>query len=48
MKKAVALIIFVKHMENAVNQDDFMDYDTALSIFRWIAQERYLEQKNAA
>ena len=38
----------VKHVENAMNQDDFMDYDTALSIFQWIVQERYLEQKNAA
>ena len=38
----------VKHMENADNRDDYMDYDTALSIFRWIVQENSLEQKDAA
>jgi putative glutamine amidotransferase len=38
----------VKHMENAENQDDYMDYDTALSIFQWIVQENNLEQKDAA
>ncbi len=37
----------VKHLENAENQNDFMDYDTALSFFRWIVQERYLEQDAA-
>ena len=37
----------VKHLENADNRNDFMDYDTALSIFRWIVQERYLEQDAA-
>ena len=38
----------VKHLENAENQDNYMDYDTALSIFRWIIQENYIEQKDAA
>ena len=38
----------VKHMENAENRDDFMDYDTALSIFQWIVQEGYLAQDEAA
>ncbi len=38
----------VKHLENAENQDLFMDYDTALSIFQWIVQENALEQKEAA
>jgi putative glutamine amidotransferase len=38
----------VKHMENAENRDDFMDYDTALSIFRWIVEENYLAQEDAA
>ena len=38
----------VKHLENAENRDHYMDYDTALSIFRWIVQEDYLEQKEAA
>ena len=38
----------VKHMENAENRDDYMNYDTALSIFRWIVQESFLEQKDAA
>lgn len=30
-------------MENAENRNDYMDYDTALSFFQWIAQESYLE-----
>jgi len=34
----------VKHLENAGNRNDFMDYDTALSVFQWIVQERYLEE----
>lgn len=34
----------VKHLENAENRNDFMDYDTALSFFQWIIQEEYLEQ----
>jgi len=38
----------VKHMENAENRDDFMDFDTALSIFQWIVQEKYLAQEKAA
>ena len=38
----------VKHLEHAENEDDFMDYDTALSIFRWIAQERFVSQEAAA
>jgi len=38
----------VKHLENAGNKDNYMDYDTALSIFRWIVQENSLEQKDAA
>ena len=38
----------VKHMESAENRDDYMDYDTALSIFQWIVQESWLEQKDAA
>jgi len=38
----------VKHLENAANQNDYMDYDTALSIFQWIVQENALEQKEAA
>ena len=38
----------VKHLENAENRDQYMDYDTALSIFRWIVEEGYLEQTNAA
>jgi hypothetical protein len=29
------------------NRNDFMDYDTALSIFQWIVEERYLEQDAA-
>ena len=38
----------VKHLENAGNQENYMDYDTALSFFRWIVQEKYLERKDAA
>ena len=38
----------VKHLENVENRDQYMDYDTALSVFRWIAQEDYIEQENAA
>lgn len=29
----------VKHLDNAANQDDFMDYDTAISIFECLVQE---------
>lgn len=38
----------VKHLENAENQDAFMSEDTALSLFRWIVQEGYLAQADAA
>ena len=38
----------VKHLENVENRDDYMDYDTALSIFQWIVQKCYLELENAA
>ena len=38
----------VKHLENAENQGDYMDYDTALSIFRWVVQQGWLAQENAA
>ena len=38
----------VKHLEGAANRDDYMSYETALSIFEWIVQERYLEQEEAA
>ena len=29
----------VKHIENAANRNDFMDYDTALSFFRYLPEE---------
>ena len=38
----------VKHLENAENRENYMDYDTALAFFQWIVQEKYLEQKDAA
>ncbi len=38
----------LKHLENAENQGDYMDYDTALSIFRWVVQQGWLAQENAA
>ena len=28
----------VKHLDGAANQDDFMDYDTATSIFEWLVR----------
>jgi len=37
----------VKHLEKADNRNDFMDYDTALSIFQWIVEEKYLGQDAA-
>ena len=37
----------VKHLENAENRSDFMDYDTALSFFRWIVEAGYLGQNLA-
>jgi putative glutamine amidotransferase len=37
----------VKHLEGAENQDDFIDYDTALSIFRWIVEEQYIDAADA-
>ena len=37
----------VKHLEGAENQDDFMDYNTALSFFTWIVEERYLDADEA-
>ena len=38
----------VKHLENAENQNSFMDYETALSIFKWVVQQKYLEQDEEA
>ncbi len=38
----------VKYLDGAENSDDFMDYETALSIFEWIVQEEYLSQEEAA
>ena len=38
----------VKHLDEAENRDLFMDYDAALSIFRWIVQQGYLAQDDAA
>jgi len=38
----------VKNLDNADNKDNYMDYDTALSIFEYIVQEAYLEQEAAA
>ena len=38
----------IKHLDNADNRNDFMDRDTALSVFRWIAQGEYLGQDAAA
>ena len=35
----------VKHLEGAENAGDYMDCDTALSIFQYIVEERYLEQQ---
>ena len=38
----------VKHLADAANKADFMDYDTALNIFQWLVQQRFLEQSEAA
>ncbi len=38
----------VKNLDNADNKGDFMDYDTALSIFDYIVSEGYLAQEEAA
>lgn len=38
----------VKHLIGAENRDDYMSYETALSIFEWIVQERYLDLEEAA
>ena len=38
----------VKHIDNVTNSDDFMDYDTALSMFRRIIGGKFAEDKNAA
>ena len=38
----------VKHLKNVENQNSFMDYETALSIFKWVVQQKYLEQDEDA
>ncbi len=38
----------VKILDDAGNKDDFMDYDTALSVFRWIVQEDAVPMEEAA
>ena len=38
----------VKRLDGSANQDDYMDYQTALSFFRWIVQEGYLAWEDAA
>ena len=38
----------VKHLDGAANRDDFMSFETALSFFEWLVQERYLELEEAA
>jgi putative glutamine amidotransferase len=38
----------VKHLNSTENQNDFMDYDTALSFFQWIVQEEYVALDEAA
>ena len=38
----------VKNLDDAENKADFMDYDTALSIFQWIVQGGWIELREAA
>ena len=38
----------VKNLDNAENKGDYMDIDTALSIFKYIIQESFISQENAA
>ena len=38
----------VKHLEGAENRGDFMDYETALSVFQWIVGQGWAVQQVAA
>ena len=38
----------VKHLDHAANEDDFMDFDTAMSIFRYIVLEGWNAREDAA
>ncbi len=38
----------VKNLDNAANKGDFMSLDTALSVFKYILQQKFIEQQNAA
>ena len=38
----------VKHLEGAENRSDFMDYETALSVFQWIVGQGWAVQQVAA
>ncbi len=38
----------VKNLDQADNKDDFMDYDTAMSIFEYIVSEGFLSEEEAA
>ena len=38
----------VKHLDDAENKGDFMDGDTALSIFKWIVGRGWLSEQAAA
>ena len=38
----------VKNLDNAENKGDYMDTDTALSIFKYIIQESFISQETAA
>lgn len=38
----------VKNLDNAANKGDFMSLDTALSVFKYILQQKFIDQQNAA
>ena len=40
--------VVVKHLDNAANKDDYMDYDTALGVFTWLVQQISEPAENAA
>lgn len=40
--------VVAKHLDNAANKGDYMDYDTALSLFTWLVQQISEPAENAA
>ena len=38
----------VRHLDNAENKDDFMDYDTAIKVFNWMMEQVSVPMEDAA